>query len=177
MTGGSVLWGILANQIGVSSTLFFASLGLLIGLVTMIRHRLLSGKDVDMTPSLHWSVPQVAADIHPDDGPVLIEIEYIIDDTKSNEFEYAVQDLRNLRLRDGAISWGLFRDIANPSRYVETFVAESWAEHLRHHERVTKHDKEIEDRIRTFHIGTAAPSISHFIGASKSRENNTKKVK
>ena len=143
----------------------------------MTRYRLLQGKDVDMTPSLHWPIPQVTADITPDDGPVLVEIEYRIDPTKANEFEYATQELRNLRLRDGAINWGLFRDVADPSRYVETFVAESWAEHLRHHERVTKHDKEIEDRIRTFHIAKAAPSISHFIGASISRENNTKKVK
>ena len=177
MTGGSVLWGILANQIGVPHTLFFASLGLLIGLVTMIRHRLLSGKDVDMAPSLHWSVPQVAADIHPEDGPVLIEIEYIIDNTKSNEFEYAVQDLRNLRLRDGAINWGLFRDVENPSRYVETFVVESWAEHLRQHERITKTDKEIQDRVNTFHVGKADPVVDHFIGTAIPKKDNIRKVK
>ena len=177
MTGGSVLWGVLANQIGVSNTLFFASLGLLIGLVTMVRHRLLSGKDVDMTPSLHWSVPQVTADIHPDDGPVLIEIEYIIDDSKSNEFEYAAQDLRNLRLRDGAISWGLFKDVANPSRYVETFVAESWAEHLRQHERITKTDKEIQDRVNTFHVGKTDPVIDHFIGTTMPKKDNIRRVK
>ena len=177
MTGGSVFWGVLANQIGVSSTLFFASLGLLIGLVTMVRHRLLSGKDVDMTPSLHWSVPQVAADIHPDDGPVLIEIEYIIDDTKSNEFEYAVQDLRNLRLRDGAISWGLFKDVTNPSRYIETFVAESWAEHLRQHERITKTDKEIQDRVNTFHVGKTDPIVDHFIGTTIPKKDNIRRVK
>jgi MFS family permease len=177
ITGGSVLWGILANQIGVPHTLFFASLGLLIGLVTMIRHRLLSGKDVDMTPSLHWTVPQVAADIHPDDGPVLIEIEYIIDNTKSDEFEYAVQDLRNLRLRDGAINWGLFRDVENPSRYVETFVVESWAEHLRQHERITKTDKEIQDKVYTFHVGKADPVVDHFIGTAIPKKDNIRKVK
>ncbi len=177
MTGGSVLWGVLANQIGVPSTLFFASLGLLIGLVTMIRYRLLLGKDVDMTPSLHWPVPQVTADIHPDDGPVLIEIEYIIDDTKSNEFEYALQDLRNLRLRDGAINWGLFRDVANPSRYIETFVTESWAEHLRQHERITKTDKEIEDRVKIFHIGKTDPVVDHFIGTTIPKKDNIRRVK
>ncbi len=177
MTGGSVLWGILANQIGVPNTLLFASLGLIIGLVTIVRYRLLSGKDVDMTPSLHWPVPQVAADIHPDDGPVLIEIEYIIDNTKSNEFEYAVQDLRNLRLRDGAINWGLFRDVANPNRYVETFVAESWAEHLRQHERITKTDKEIEGRVKTFHVGKTDPVVDHFIGTTIPKKDNIRRVK
>jgi MFS family permease len=177
MTGGSVLWGVLANHFGVPSTLFFASLGLLIGLVTMIRHRLLSGRDVDMTPSLHWQVPQVAADLHPDDGPVLIETEYIIDNTKSDEFENAIKDMRTLRLRDGAINWSLFRDIANPSRYVETFVAESWAEHLRQHERITKTDKEIEDRVKTFHVGKTDPVVEHFIGTTIPKRNSIRRVK
>ena len=177
MTGGSVLWGILANQIGVPSTLIFASLGLLIGLITMVRHRLLSGKDVDMTQSLHWPIPQVASDLHPDDGPVLIEIEYIIDNSKSNEFEYEIQNLKNLHLRDGAISWGLFRDVANPSRYVETFVAESWLEHLRQHQRVTKTDKEIQDKVNSFHVGATEPIVDHFIGAKMPKKDNIMRVK
>ncbi len=175
MTGGSILWGALASQNGIPSALLFASFGLLIGLITITRYRLLPGKDIDMTPSLHWPIPQVTADVGPDDGPVLVEIEYLIDPTKAREFEYATQELRNLRLRDGAIRWGLFRDVADPSRYVETFVAESWAEHLRQHERVTKSDKEIEDRIRTFHSGKAVPVVNHFIGALTPMEDKDKK--
>src|SRR5207245_2229322 len=174
---GNVLWLTHANLIGCTNILLFVSLGLLIGHVTMIRHRLLSGKDVNMKPSLHWPVPQAAADIHPDDGPVLIEIEYIIDNTKSDEFEYAVQDLRNLRLRDGAINWSLFRDVENPSRYVETFVVESWAEHLRQHERITKTDKEIQDRVNTFHVGKTDPVVDHFIGTTIPKKDNIRKVK
>ncbi|MDE1766122.1 MAG: MFS transporter [Thaumarchaeota archaeon] len=111
-----------------------------------------------------------------DDGPVLIEIEYIIDNTKSNEFEYAAKDLRILRLRDGAINWALFRDIANPSRYVETFVAESWAEHLRQHERITKADMDIENRAKTFHVGKTDPVVDHFIGTTIPKKNNIRKV-
>ncbi len=176
MTGGSALWGILANQFGIPNTFIFASIGLLIGLVTMVRYRLILGKDIDMTPSLHWPVPQVAADLHPDDGPVLIEIEYIIDNTKSNEFEYAVRDLRTLRLRDGAIHWELFRDVANPSRYVETFVAESWVEHLRQHERITKDDLEIENRVKTFHVGKTDPVVDHFIGTALPKKDNVRRV-
>lgn len=59
---------------------------------------------------------------------------------------------------------GVFHDIANPDRYVETFIAESWAEHLSYHERFTNIDREIEDRVPSFHIGKAAPVVNHFIG-------------
>jgi hypothetical protein len=48
---------------------------------------------------------------------------------------------------------------------VETFVVESWAEHLRQHERVTVADKAAEDIARAFHIGASAPVISHLIYA------------
>jgi Transmembrane secretion effector len=51
--------------------------------------------------------------------------------------------VRLQRLRDGAYRWGLYNDSAVPSRFVETFVVELWAEHLRQHERVTV-DRDIE---------------------------------
>ncbi len=53
-------------------------------------------------------------------------------------------------LRDGAINWGLYRDVENPRRYVMTFTSESWTEHLRQHERVTKADIAMENML--FHF-------------------------
>jgi len=59
--------------------------------------------------------------------------------------------------------WGLFNDPATPNRYVETFLVESWVEHMRQHERVTRSDLEMENLVRAFHIGDAPPKISHLI--------------
>jgi len=55
-------------------------------------------------PSLHWYLPQVTANIKSDDGPVLIQIEYLVDQVKSKDFEFRIEELRNVRLRDGAIN-------------------------------------------------------------------------
>ena len=71
--------------------------------------------------------------------------------------------------RVGAINWGLFHDVENPSRYVETFVSESWTEHLRQHERITKADLAIEQHAISFHIGKDSPRISHLIGENVSK--------
>lgn len=68
-------------------------------------------------------------------------------------------------LRDGAYRWGLCNDSAVPSRFVETFVVESWAEHLRQHERVSVADREIEEIVRAFHTGPGSPIITHFLYA------------
>ena len=45
--------------------------------------------------------------------------------------------------RDGAYAWGVFQDNA-AGRFVETFLVESWTEHLRQHRRVTHADRALE---------------------------------
>jgi hypothetical protein len=71
--------------------------------------------------------------------------------------------LRHERLRDGAFAWGIFEDTAQPGAFVETFKVDSWAEHLRQHERVTHADAEVENHIRA--LLAAEPVVTHFISA------------
>ncbi|MDQ6758918.1 MAG: MFS transporter, partial [Acidobacteriota bacterium] len=61
------------------------------------------------------------------------------------------------------IQWGLFEDASDPGRYVEAFLVESWAEHLRQHERITVSDREFEGRAWAFHQGTGPPRVTHWI--------------
>jgi hypothetical protein len=46
---------------------------------------------------------------------------------------------------------------------VETFLAESWLEHLRQHERVTRADQLLEEHVLRFTVKT--PTVTHFIAA------------
>jgi hypothetical protein len=66
-----------------------------------------------------------------------------------------------VRRRDGASRWGVFHDTAAPDRYVETFLVNSWAEHLRQHDRQTRADRELEERLRNF--VRAEPEVHHLI--------------
>lgn len=99
---------------------------------------------------------------------MLVTIEYRIDPDHAQGFADAMQAVRQQRLRDGAFRSGLFRDPSEPGRYLETFAVESWAEHLRQHQRVTVSDRVAEDRARAFHIGDAPPATSHYIHAHSS---------
>jgi hypothetical protein len=74
--------------------------------------------------------------------------------------------MSRLRKRDGALHWGLYYNRENPNKYIETFIAESWEEHLRQHERITVADREIENSVKFFHIDKNPPSVSHFIAES-----------
>jgi hypothetical protein len=71
--------------------------------------------------------------------------------------------VRRIRRRDGAISWALLADVAQPNRYTETFVVESWLEHLRQHERVTVTDRAVLEKARSFHRGAEPPRVTHYI--------------
>ena len=164
---GSALWGVVAERTSVPHALLYASVTLIVGLGAMIPYRLKLDEEIDLAPALHWPEPKAVKPPAPDAGPVLVTIEYLIDPALAREFIAAMQGLKELRRRDGAYRWGLFSDPANPRRFLETFVVETWAEHMRQHERVTMADKEIEDMARRFHTGKNPPVVSHLVYAGE----------
>src|SRR5262249_59222314 len=66
--------------------------------------------------------------------------------------------------RDGAYAWGVFEDAAQEGRILETFLIESWMEHLRQHERVIKADRLLQEELRRFDQ-SGNPKVTHFIAA------------
>jgi quinol monooxygenase YgiN len=96
-------------------------------------------------------------DAEPQEGPAITVMEYRIDPKTADEFLQAMKELKRIRQRDGAIRWNLSRDTADPERYIETFVTESWGDHLRQHERVTAENREVEQRAPAFHLGPSRP--------------------
>jgi hypothetical protein len=67
-------------------------------------------------------------------------------------------------LRQGALSWGLFRDVAVSGRYVEYFVDENWVEHQRRLERFTAADAELRAQRLAFHLGPEPPVLRRYVG-------------
>ena len=51
------------------------------------------------------------------------------------------------------VRWGIFRDVEHPDVYLETFLVSSWAEHLRQHERLTRGDRDLEERLHSYARG------------------------
>jgi len=165
MAAGSFTWGVLAERFGNGSALSLAAAALVCGLVTILRWPLSAGQNLDLTPSMHWNDPKIALTPEPNDGPVLITVEYRVSAEQAGEFIQAMDAMHSFRLREGAISWGLYRDLADPDRYVESFIAPSWAEHMRQHERVTVNDQAIEARAFSFVKPGVEPVATHLIAA------------
>jgi quinol monooxygenase YgiN len=163
LAAGSAVWGFVAARVGVSTALLFAAVGLLIGLLATWRYRLVGDENLSLTPSMHWPEPIVMIDAEPEEGPAITLIEYRIDPKTADEFLQAMREMKRIRQRDGAIRWNLLRDTADPERYIESFVTESWAEHLRQHERVTAEDRQVEQRAQAFNLDPQPPKITHLI--------------
>jgi Transmembrane secretion effector len=76
-----------------------------------------------------------------------------------------VHKLRGVRLRDGALRWGIYRDAADPQHLNETFIMESWLEYLRSRERVTEADDKIRLEVWALHRDEQPPRITYQVYA------------
>jgi hypothetical protein len=94
---------------------------------------------------------------------VVITVEYLIDPSRAAAFHLVMQETRRARLGQGAIGWELLHDIAQPERYVEQIVDESWTDHLRRFNRATAADMALRERRLAFHLGETAPVITRFV--------------
>ena len=163
MSLGSVCWGFLASRLGLPPAHLVAAAGATLAIPLTRRWKLRSGAAQDLTPSMHWPAPVLAEAVEGDAGPVLVSIEYRIDPQDREAFVAAVTRLARTRRRDGAYSWGVFQDTAHADRFLETFLVDSWLDHMRQHERVTRADRSLEDHVQGFARET--PRITHYIGA------------
>ncbi|MEQ6289092.1 MFS transporter [Vogesella sp. GCM10023246] len=165
---GAALWGQVASISSVPTALTIAAGCALLGLL-LTRRLTLGIHNEDKSPVRLWQAPEVAIDIEPDQGPVLIMVEYRIDPSRAEEFAQLMRETRRSRLRNGALSWELFHDTAEPGVYIEQFTDSSWLEYLRRNERGTAADLSLRDRRHELHLETAPPRIRRFIAAPVAR--------
>ncbi|MBV0881311.1 MFS transporter [Noviherbaspirillum sp. L7-7A] len=164
---GAALWGQVATITSVQTSLLIASVT---GVTAMMGAHLLVtdlGIEEDLTPSRDFKVP--VANDPPRTGHVQVTIEYLIDPARSAEFMALMQESRRSRLRQGALSWDLLRDLGEPGRYLEQIVDESWTEHLRRFDRVTAADVALRERKLAFHVGEAPPLVTRCLIESSVR--------
>lgn len=172
MALGSVLWGFLAEHTSTPIALAAAASGLFVTLPFVSRFHILQGPAPDLSP-YQWkrpapeliSIPGVEEE--PTDGPVRVSIHYRVPVENYAEFTHAIHQLRAVRLRDGALRWGIYRDAADPEHLNETFLMESWLDYLRSRERHTAADHAIHDRVRALHKDESPPKTSHQIYAKE----------
>ena len=165
MSLGSIVWGDLADRLGLLVALLAAAGWMLASLALALPFPMHQPEGLDFSPGESWTDGVLAAEegISPDDGPVVVLIDYDVAPADQPAFRVAAHALTRLRLRDGALRAGVFTDIAQPSRLTEIFYVATWGEHERQHHRFTRDDQTAEEAVRRFHQGPEPPRVTHFL--------------
>ena len=168
MAIGSILWGQVATWFGIPAALTTAAVGTWAAIGLTWRFKLGYHQVLDFRPSMDWPAPLLAEIPEPDSGPVLVTIEYRVQPTRRSEFVTAMHAVREMRRRNGAYFWELFHDSSDPARYLETFMDESWLEHLRQHERASIADRETLARAKLYMVEGESTKSTHWLGDRES---------
>jgi len=166
MALGSILWGQVATLVGIPAALTIAAVGMVLAIGLTWRFKLGRHQLLDFSPSV-MPLPVLAETPEPDVS-VLVTIKYRIQADKRGEFVAAMQAVRKMRRRNGAYFWQLFHDSEDPTCFIETFMDESWMEHLRQHERASVADREILNAAKLYLLEGETTHPSHFLADRES---------
>jgi MFS family permease len=166
---GTAAWGAVAQRAGVQVALVYAGIGT-IATTALALFAKLPDSTADLSPWNHWRMPVVVKEVEPElqEGPVLVTVKYCVISNRTAEFQEAINRYGRIRRRDGAYRWGIYRDTEAADTYLEIFLVNSWAEHMRQHARQTKADHEMEQLLSTY--VSSEPEVHHLIYAH-SRED------
>lgn len=165
LTVGSALWGKVAAWAGLPAAHVIAAVCALASVPLLWRWKLQPSAALDLTPSMHWQDPVLAQDVGHDRGPVLVTVEYHIDPERRDAFLRTLGQLGGERRRDGAFDWWVFEDVAVQGRFVETFMLDSWVDHLRQHARVSNTARALQERVDAFQL-QGKPVVTHLIAST-----------
>ena len=160
---GAALWGAVSGVVGLSGALSVAALCMAGGVLLAKPFPLRMGDKQDVTQTLPWDDLSIADEPDPNDGPVAVELAYRIRAEDAVAFIETISQLRAPRRRDGATIWRVYRDLADPTRYVERFIVASWADYLHQRARTTLADHELEALVRGFLLPGEPVTMQHYL--------------
>jgi len=161
---GSVAWGALASVADTRVALAVSAAVMMLLYMLNRRTRVEMGTEADVSLSTQLPDLAIAFEPLPDDGPVLIQIEYQIAPEHRKDFIRAAHAAQRTRRRNGATSWRVFRDLSEDGRFVERFIIASWAEFVRLRQRMTITDRKLQERVEALQRPGVPIRISRLIG-------------
>lgn len=163
LAAGSWLWGEVAASESITWALLLAAVVMLACAGLGHWWPLAQTQELNLDLLRRWKEPRTVVPVEARSGPVVITIEYVICQADVEEFLGAMVERRRVRRRDGARSWRLLRDLADPELWIERYETPTWLDYVRHNSRMTHHDAVISKRLRALHSGPAAPRVRRTI--------------
>ncbi|MDR3539112.1 MAG: MFS transporter [Acetobacteraceae bacterium] len=158
LTVGSIAWGVMGAQIGLSHTLLTAGLtGAVLAFIVRgfsIEAVVASSTPATATPGPMPLPEAPAAELVPllrtARGRVMETVHYHVLPSQRLAFLALMHEMRHLRGRTGALFWQLYEDVAHPEGWLEVWSMESWTDHLRESIRLSDEDRVLLARASAF---------------------------
>ena len=163
MALGSWLWGFVLERSDVRTALLSAAAVMVACAAMGLWRPLAKLAELNLDPLRRWQEPDTAVPVQSRTGPVVVTVEYVIDEDDVLEFLGAMDDRRRIRRRDGARNWRLLRDLADPRLWIERYETPTWLDYIRHNSRLTHDDATIPEHLRALHRGPDAPRVRRMI--------------
>ena len=163
MALGSWLWGFVLERSDVRTALLWAAAVMVACAAMGLWRPLARLTELNLDPLRRWQEPDTAVPVQSRTGPVVVTVEYVIDEDDVLEFLGAMDDRRRIRRRDGARNWRLLRDLADPRLWIERYETPTWLDYIRHNSRLTHDDATIPEHLRALHRGPDAPRVRRMI--------------
>jgi len=160
---GSAFWGAVAEVAGLNAALTAAAVAMVVSLLLARPMPLRMGDRHDVTQATPWEDLFVADEPEASAGPIAVELGYRILPGQDRAFLDAAAQLKAHRKRDGATFWRVYKDLGEPSRYVERFIVSSWADYLHQRARSTLADQALEAEVRQHLAPGESVHMSHYI--------------
>jgi predicted MFS family arabinose efflux permease len=165
LAAGSWLWGELAADLTISAALYISAGVVLIGVALGRWVPLSQTGELNLDPlrAQMWNAPATSVPVDERTGPVVITVEYLIDESDIEEFLGRMNERRRMRRRDGARNWRLLRDLSDPRLWIERYETPTWLDYIRLNNRATQDDAAVPTRLRELHRGTEGPRVRRRI--------------
>jgi MFS family permease len=149
---GSWLWGHLTDAAGVETALLVSAALMLasplLGLWLRMPRIGARGEEAESLDD-----PEVRLALTGRSGPLVVEIEYRVEQDNARAFHNVMQDVQLSRQRNGAYGWSIARDIADPELWTERYHCPTWLDYLRQRNRSTQSERALHQQAIAFHIG------------------------
>lgn len=173
---GSWFWGAIAVETTVRIALFGAgALFLLLPVVGIALPLFPSPEEENLSVSSQTS-PDVRVDLQGRSGPIVLEIDYRIAERDSATFSALIQQLRQVRRRNGAFGVTLARDVSDPQSWCERCLYPNWHEYVRARDRPTQPERDLQAAVNALHQGPEPIRVRRMLerpaGVAREREDD-----
>jgi MFS family permease len=149
---GSWGWGRLTDAAGVETALLVSAALMLVSPILGLWLRMprvgARNEDAEVLAD-----PEVQLALTGRSGPLVVEIEYRVDQDSARAFHNVMQEVQLSRQRNGAYGWSIARDIADPELWTERYHCPTWFDYLRQRNRSTQSERALHQQAMDYHLG------------------------